>query len=246
MLKRKTPFVLLYLVIVAVMVVLFTRIPSAFLPGEDQGVLFAQVQTPAGSTAERTQRVVDAMRVYLLEEEGDVVNSVFTVTGFNFAGRGQNSGMAFIGLKPWDERPDPEQSVFALAERAQGYFDTLRDARVMAFAPPAVMELGNASGFNLYLQDNAGIGHDALMAARNQFLGMAAQHPALTAVRPNGLDDEPQYQLLIDDERARVLGVSLSDVNQTQSIAWGSAYVNDFIDRGRVKRCICKAQPARG
>ncbi|SDS60038.1 multidrug efflux pump [Halopseudomonas xinjiangensis] len=236
MLKRKTPFVLLYLVIVAVMVVLFTRIPSAFLPGEDQGVLFAQVQTPAGSTAERTQRVVDAMRVYLLEEEGDVVNSVFTVTGFNFAGRGQNSGMAFIGLKPWDERPDPEQSVFALAERAQGYFDTLRDARVMAFAPPAVMELGNASGFNLYLQDNAGIGHDALMAARNQFLGMAAQHPALTAVRPNGLDDEPQYQLLIDDERARVLGVSLSDVNQTQSIAWGSAYVNDFIDRGRVKR----------
>jgi multidrug efflux pump len=242
MLKRKTPYLLLYVVIVAIMAVLFARIPSAFLPDEDQGVLFAQVQTPAGSTAERTQQTVDKMRDYLLDEESDVVNSVFTVTGFNFAGRGQNSGMAFIGLKPWNERTEPGQSVFALAERAQTKFDTYRDAMVFAFAPPAVMELGNATGFNLYLQDNAGVGHDTLMQARNQLLGMAAQHPALMAVRPNGLEDEPQYQLTIDDEKARVLGVSLSEVNNTQSIAWGSSYVNDFIDRGRVKRVYMQGE----
>ena len=204
--------------------------------------MYAQVQTPAGSTAERTQESIDTMRKYLMEEEGDVVNSVFTVTGFSFAGRGQNSGIAFIGLKPWGERTEPGQSVFALAERAQKRFSTYRDAMVFAFAPPAVMELGNATGFNLFLQDNAGVGHDTLMQARNQLLGMASQHPALMAVRPNGLEDEPQYQLTIDDEKARVLGVSLSEVNSTQSIAWGSSYVNDFIDRGRVKRVYLQGE----
>jgi multidrug efflux pump len=242
MLKRKAPYLLIYVVIVAVMAVLFTRIPSAFLPDEDQSVMYAQVQTPAGSTAERTQESIDTMRKYLMEEEGDVVNSVFTVTGFSFAGRGQNSGIAFIGLKPWGERTEPGQSVFALAERAQKRFSTYRDAMVFAFAPPAVMELGNATGFNLFLQDNAGVGHDTLMQARNQLLGMASQHPALMAVRPNGLEDEPQYQLTIDDEKARVLGVSLSEVNSTQSIAWGSSYVNDFIDRGRVKRVYLQGE----
>jgi multidrug efflux pump len=242
MLKRKAPYLLIYIVIVAVMAVLFTRIPSAFLPDEDQSVMYAQVQTPAGSTAERTQESIDTMRKYLMEEEGDVVNSVFTVTGFSFAGRGQNSGIAFIGLKPWGERTEPGQSVFALAERAQKRFSTYRDAMVFAFAPPAVMELGNATGFNLFLQDNAGVGHDTLMQARNQLLGMASQHPALMAVRPNGLEDEPQYQLTIDDEKARVLGVSLSEVNSTQSIAWGSSYVNDFIDRGRVKRVYLQGE----
>ncbi|WAN09488.1 efflux RND transporter permease subunit [Stutzerimonas balearica] len=235
-LRRKAPFLLVYLVIVAAMALLFTRLPSAFLPEEDQGVLFVQVQTPAGSTAERTQQTVDAMRRYLLDEEGDVVNSVFTVTGFNFAGRGQNSALAFIGLKPWDERTATGTSVAELAQRAQARFSQLRDAQVFAFAPPAVMELGNATGFNFYLQDQAGLGHDTLMQARNQFLGLAAQSPLLQAVRPNGLDDEPQYQLLIDDEKARALGVSLNEINNMLAIGWGSSYVNDFIDRGRVKR----------
>ena len=241
-LKRKIPFLLLYAVIVAIMAVLFTRLPSSFLPAEDQGVLFAQVQTPAGSTAERTQQTVDAMREYLLKEESDVVKSVFTVTGFNFAGRGQNSGLAFIGLKPWDERTEEGQDVASLAQRAQKHFNSFRDAMVFAFAPPAVMELGNATGFNFFLQDRAGVGHEALMNARNQFLGMAAEHPALAAVRPNGLNDEPQYQLQIDDEKARVLGVSLSAINQTLSIGWGSSYVNDFIDRGRVKRVYMQGE----
>ncbi|WP_313338751.1 efflux RND transporter permease subunit [Stutzerimonas nitrititolerans] len=235
-LKRKAPFIIIYLVIVAALAVLFSRLPSSFLPDEDQGVLFTQVQTPVGSTAERTQQTVDAMREYLLTEESDVVNSVFTVTGFNFAGRGQNSALAFIGLKPWSERPDAEHSVFALAQRAQQHFANFRDAQVFAFAPPAVMELGNATGFNFYLQDRAGLGHEALMGARNQFLGMAAQSSVLQAVRPNGLNDEPQYQLLIDDEKARTLGVSLDEINSALSIGWGSSYVNDFIDRGRVKK----------
>ncbi|KRW62653.1 efflux RND transporter permease subunit [Pseudomonas sp. TTU2014-080ASC] len=235
-LKRKVPYVLLYLVIVAIMGWMFTKIPTAFLPDEDQGVLFAQVQTPAGSTAERTYQVVNEMRDYLLTEESDTVRSVFSVTGFNFAGRGQSSAMAFIGLKPWAERAKEEFSVFALAKRAQQRFFSYRDAMVFAFAPPAVMELGNATGFNFFLQDRAGIGHEALNAARNQFLGMAAKSPVLAQVRPNGLNDEPQYQLVINDEKARAQGVSLSDINQTLSIAWGSGYVNDFIDRGRVKK----------
>ena len=245
-LKRKLPFLLIYLVIVAAMALLFTRLPGAFLPDEDQGVLFAQIQTPAGSTAERTQQTVDAMRKYLLDEESDVVNSVFTVTGFNFAGRGQNSAMAFIGLKPWDERTAAGTSVFDLAQRAQERFFQFRDAQVFAFAPPAVMELGNATGFNFYLQDQAGLGHETLMQARNQFLGLAAQSPLLQAVRPNGLNDEPQYQLLIDDEKARALGVSLGEINNALAIGWGSSYVNDFIDRGRVKKVYMQGDaPAR-
>ena len=236
-LKRKAPYLLLYLVIVGLMIFLFTRLPAAFLPDEDQGVLFAQVQTPVGSSAERTQQTVDAMRTYLLEEESDTVNSVFTVTGFNFAGRGQN-----VGLHSWEERTGEGQDVFSLAQRAQQHFAGFRDAMVFAFAPPAVMELGNATGFDLYLQDNSGVGHDVLMQARNQLLGMASQSPVLTSVRPNGMEDQPQYQLVINDEKARALGLSLSDVNQTLSIAWGSSYVNDFIDQGRVKKVYIQGQ----
>ena len=241
-LRRKAPYLAMYVVIVGAMIMLFGKLPSSFLPDDDQGVMFAQVLGPAGSTMERTQKTVDAMRHHLLTEESDLVESVFTVTGFSFAGRGQNAGIAFVGLKPWDERSEPEQSVFALAERSMEHFGTFRDAQVMAFAPPAVMALGNATGFNFFLQDNAGLGHEVLMQARNQMLGMAAQSEILTGVRPNGLNDEPQYQLIIDDEKAQVLGVSLADINATQSIAWGSSYVNDFIDRGRVKRVYLQGE----
>jgi multidrug efflux pump len=241
MLRHKVPYLLAYLLIIVGMVVLFTRIPTAFLPEEDQGVLFAQVQTPAGSSSERTQAVVDQMRSYLLSDESDTVSSVFTVTGFNFAGRGQSSGMAFIMLKPWDER-SANNNVFNLAKRAQQHFLTYRDAKVFAFAPPAVLELGNASGFDVFLQDRAGVGHQQLLAARNQFLGMAAQSKILAGVRPNGLNDEPQYQLEIDDERASALGVTMADINSTLSIALGGSYANDFIDRGRVKKVYIQGQ----
>lgn len=241
-LRNKVPFLLAYALIVVGMIWLFARIPTAFLPEEDQGVLFAQVQTPAGSSAERTQVVVDQMREYLLKEEADTVASVFTVNGFNFAGRGQSSGMAFIMLKPWDER-SKENSVFALAQRAQQHFFTFRDAMVFAFAPPAVLELGNATGFDVFLQDRGGVGHEKLMEARNQFLAKAAQSKILSAVRPNGLNDEPQYQLTIDDERASALGVTIADINNTLSIALGASYVNDFIDRGRVKKVYIQGEP---
>ncbi|MGN2431796.1 efflux RND transporter permease subunit [Pseudomonas syringae] len=235
MLKHKWLSYLGYIVICAGMVFMFMRIPAAFLPEEDQGVIFAQIQTPAGSSTERTQEVIDQMREYLLTKESGAVKSVFSVNGFNFAGRGQSSAIAFVMLKPWEER-DSNNSVFELAKRAQGYFFSLRDAMVFAIVPPSVLELGNATGFDVYLQDQGGVGHEKLMAARNQFLGMAAQSKILAGVRPNGLNDEPQYQLIIDDERASALGITLSDINNTLSIALGGSYVNDFIDRGRVKK----------
>jgi len=245
MIKHKTPAFLVYVVIVVGMIWLFTRIPSAFLPEEDQGVIFAQVQTPVGSSAERTQAVIDDMRKFLLAnpegKEGEVgegasVKSVFTVNGFNFAGRGQSSGLAFVMLKPWDER-DASQAVAQVAQRAQQYFSkTFLDAMVFAIVPPSVLELGNATGFDVFLQDQGGVGHEKLLEARNQFLGKAAQSKILAGVRPNGLNDEPQYQLTVDDEKASAMGITLSDINQTLSIALGGSYVNDFIDRGRVKK----------
>ncbi|TDV70049.1 efflux RND transporter permease subunit [Pseudomonas sp. LP_7_YM] len=241
MIKHKIPAYLGYFLIICGTIWMFTRIPSAFLPEEDQGVIFAQVQTPPGSSAERTQVVIDNMRKYLLEEESSAVNSVFTVNGFNFAGRGQSSGLAFIMLKPWEDR-DSSNSVFGLASRAQKHFFGFRDAMTFAVVPPAVLELGNATGFDVYLQDQGGVGHAKLMEARNQLLGMAAQSKVLAGVRPNGLSDEPQYQLVIDDERAQALGVSLSDINTTLSIAMGGNYVNDFIDRGRVKKVYVQGE----
>ncbi|VVN79183.1 Toluene efflux pump membrane transporter TtgB [Pseudomonas fluorescens] len=235
MLKHRTPAFVIYILIFAGMIWMFTRIPSAFLPEEDQGVIFTQVQTPAGASAARTQEVLDQVRSYLLDKEAGAVKSVFTVNGFNFAGRGQSSGLAFVLLKPWADR-SAENGVFELAKRAQAHFFGLRDAMTFAVVPPAVLELGNATGFNLYLQDRGGLGHAKLMEARNQLLGMAAQSKVLSGVRPNGLSDEPQYQLLIDDERASALGVTLTDINTTLSVAFGGNYINDFIDRGRVKR----------
>lgn len=240
--RNKVPYLLMYLAVVVAMVFMFTRIPTTFLPDEDQGVLFAQIQTPPGSSFERTYAVSTGMRDYLLNEESDTVRSVFMINGFNFAGRGQNSAMAFIGLHDWSKRTRPEQNVFALAERAQMRFFSFRDAMAFAFAPPAVMELGNASGFNFFLQDRASVGHEVLSQARDKFLQLANEDPRLFQVRQNGLNDEAQYQLLIDDQKASAMGVSLSDIDQTLSIAWGSSYVNDFIDRGRVKKVMLQGQ----
>ena len=240
--RHKVPFLLLYLLIVGVMVFLFTRIQSSFLPEEDQGVIFAQVTTPPGSSAERTQKVLDTMREMMMKNDSSAVSSMFTVNGFNFAGRGQSSGLAFIQLKPWEERPDAKDGASAVAGRAMGYLSGIKDAIVYAIVPPAVLELGNATGFDFYLQDQGGIGHEALMAARNQLLGMAAQNPKLMQTRPNGLNDEPQFKLIVDDEKVRALGLSQSDVNQTLSIGWASSYVNDFIDRGRVKKVYLQGE----
>ncbi|WP_424811856.1 efflux RND transporter permease subunit [Roseococcus sp. YIM B11640] len=235
-LRRPKRMLLLYMLLAAIMAFVFVRLPKSFVPEEDQGTLFVQVVAPPGATVERTQRAVDELTRYLLEEEKSTVKSVFGITGFSFGGRGQNSGMAFISLRDWDERPGAQTSVNALAQRVMQRFGGYRDAMIFAFAPPAIMELGNASGFEFQLLDRGGLGHERLLAARNQLLGLAAQSPLLVGVRPNGLNDEPQYRLVIDWERASALGLTVASINSTVQSAWGSSYVNDFIDRGRVKR----------
>ncbi|MBU9809354.1 efflux RND transporter permease subunit [Rahnella sp. SL6] len=242
--SRRRLFLGLYLLIVIATGFMFTRVPTTFLPDEDQAVMFVQATLPANASAERTQQVLDNVREYLLKQESGIVSSVFTANGFSFAGRGQNVGIAFVQLKTWADRPGAAQKVQALAGRAMAHFATIKDARVFAFVPPAVMELGNATGFDFFLQDTDGKGHEALMAARNQFLQLASQDKRLMAVRPNGMEDEPQYQLEIDDERAQALGLSLDDINNTLSAAWGSAYVNQFMYNNRVKRVYIQGKAA--
>ncbi|HUB67917.1 MAG TPA: efflux RND transporter permease subunit [Candidatus Methylacidiphilales bacterium] len=235
-LGRAGVFLAIYAVIVLAMAYFFTRVPTAFLPDEDQGFLFVQVNTPVGSTVHHTAEVLDQVRDYFLTQEKDSVAGVFTVTGFSFGGRGQSSGLAFIRLKPWDERPGAQHRVQAIVGRAMGRFMQIKSALVFAFAPPAVLELGNATGFDLELLDRGNVGHAGLMDARNQLLGLAAKDPTLMAVRPNGLNDEPQYQIAIDRQKAESLKLTIADVNNTLSAAWASFYVNDFIDRGRIKK----------
>jgi multidrug efflux pump len=234
MIKRPIPAMLGFGVIVALVVVVYLAIPSGFLPDEDQGVMFVQVSSPPGATGGRTQAVLDKVTAYM--QRDPAVAGVFAVNGFSFGGRGQNSGMAFVSLKDWADRPGARNRVQAIAARAKAYFATIKDAIVVAFAPPAVLELGNATGFDFELLDEGGVGHAKLMAARNQLLGMAAQDPILTGVRPNGPDDEPQYHIDIDREKASALGLTIADINTTLSAAWGSSYVNQFLDRGRIKR----------
>ena len=214
----------------------FSRLPSAFLPDEDQGTAFVQVIAPPGATTERTQQALDDLTRYILEEEKGVAASIFTINGFSFSGRGQNAGMGFVSLRDWSERPGAENSVHALTRRIMARFAGYKDAMIFAFAPPAITELGNATGFTFQLLNRGGLSHQELMAARDQLLGLAANSPVLTAVRPNGLNDEAQFRLVIDWERASALGLSISDINTTLSTAWGATYVNDFLDRGRVKR----------
>jgi hydrophobe/amphiphile efflux-1 (HAE1) family protein len=239
--RRGGRMMVVYALIIAGLGVLFTRLPTSFLPDEDQGLVFVQVQTPAGATRQRTAEVMTQVADHFLKAEAGTVESVLTLSGFNFGGRGQNAGMAFVRLKDWSERTSPDRKVPAIIGRAMGTFSQIRDAMVFAFAPPSVIELGNATGFDFQLQDRGGLGHQALMQARNQLLGMAAQHPALMAVRPNGMEDTPQYRLSVDREKAQSLGLSLTDINTTISAAWGSAYVNDFIDQGRVKKVYVQA-----
>jgi len=236
MLKQRGRYFVIFAVIVGGTGYLFSQIPKAFLPAEDQGKAIVEVRMPVNSSAERTETVLKEVRDYLLAEEAQVIDSVFTVNGFNFAGRGQSSGMAFVNLKDWSQRQADGQGVASLVERAQARFADIKDGQVLVFAPPAILEMGNATGFNFYLEDQVGAGHAALMAARDQFLDLAAQSPILASMRPNGLNDEPQFRVSIDDEKARAHQLSIAAINETMSAAWGSMYVNDFVDKGRVKR----------
>ncbi|MFB0777636.1 efflux RND transporter permease subunit [Aeromonas salmonicida] len=239
--KQGARYSIIYVAMLAVLAVLFMRMPTSFLPEEDQGVIMSMVQLPVGATKQRTEVVLADMRDYFLKNEKDNVDSVLTVAGFSFAGSGQNSGMAFIKLKDWKERSSPDRSANAIIGRAMGYLFSIKEAQVFAFNLPPIPELGTATGFDFYLQDRAGLGHNKLMAARNQLLGMAAQDPNLVRVRPNGMEDTPQLDVKIDYEKALAQGLSISDINSTLSTAWGSSYVNDFVDRGRVKKVYLQA-----
>jgi multidrug efflux pump len=236
MLNRGGRSLILYAILLAVLAFVFMRLPTSFLPEEDQGVLFSQIQLPTGATQQRTLKVIEQVETHFLTQEKDAVASVFAVAGFSFSGNGQNSGIAFVRMKDWADRPGAANRVNAIVGRAMGRFSQIKDAMVFAFAPPAVLELGNASGFDLQLQDIGGVGHEALMAARNQMLGMASQSKVLVGVRPNGQEDTPQYKITVDQQKAIALGLEVADVNKVLSNAWGSAYVNDFVDRGRVKK----------
>ncbi|MCJ7451816.1 MAG: efflux RND transporter permease subunit, partial [Steroidobacteraceae bacterium] len=236
MLGRRGRYLAAFAAMVVVMAVLFLRLPTAFLPQEDQGWLMAQIITPAGATQERTMNSIYAVERHFLENEKDTVRSVFTVQGFSFAGSGQNAGIAWINLKDWSERKSKELGVDAVARRAMMSLMQIKDAFAFAFAPPPLPELGNSKGFVFNLKDEAGLGHDALVAARNQFLGAASQDKLLANVRPNGQEDAPQFRIDVDNRKAAALGVSIDDISATLSTAWGGQYIDDFVDRGRVKR----------
>ncbi|MBA17881.1 MAG: hydrophobe/amphiphile efflux-1 family RND transporter [Sphingomonas sp.] len=232
---------LVYLLIVGGMMLLFARLPSGFLPDEDQGMIFTLVQGPSGATKARTDDALAVVRDHYLQQEKDAVAGVFTVSGFSFAGQGQNAGIAFVQLKPWEERGGAALSAQAVAGRAFGAFSQYHDAMIFPIVPPAVMELGNATGFDLQLVDTGNIGHEALVNARNMLLGMTSQNPKVTQVRPMSLEDAPQLKVEIDQDKAQALGLDLGVVDSTISAAWGGQYVNDFTDRGRVKRVYLQA-----
>ena len=235
-------YLVIYLLIVVGMGLLFLRLPSSFLPEEDQGILLTMVQLPAGATEARTAKVLEEVTDYFMTKEKDNVVSVFTVAGFGFNGNGQNNGLSFVSLKDWSERSGEHNKVPAIAGRAMGAFSQIKEGLVFPFNLPAIIELGTATGFDFELIDQGGLGHEKLTEARNQLLGMAAKHPdLLVGMRPNGLEDTPQFKLIIDQEKAKALGVSITTINNTLTTALGGTYVNDFIDRGRVKKVYVQA-----
>ncbi|AIF48496.1 efflux RND transporter permease subunit [Dyella japonica] len=238
-LARGRRFLLVFVVMSAAMVVVFLRLPTSFLPMEDQGFVFAMVQAPVGATTESTGQVMGRVEKQFMDDPA--VDSVFSVQGFSFAGGGQNTGMAFVQLKDWSLRHGHDLSLDAVTGRAMGAFSQIKQAMVFAFAPPAVPELGNSAGFDFYLKDNAGLGHAALVEARNQFVQAAAQNKLLANVRANGQDDTPQFRIDVDYRKAAAQGLAIGDINDTLTMAWGGQYIDDFMDRGRVKRVFVQA-----
>jgi HAE1 family hydrophobic/amphiphilic exporter-1/multidrug efflux pump len=240
-LRRRVRGMIGYAVLVVVLGVGFSRMPTGFLPQEDQGLMYVQLVLPPGSTLEQTRTQLQRVSDHLLSQEKDAVESVMSIAGFNFGSRGQNAGVGFVRLKPWDQRGSERLRADVVAQRVQRALGGMKEANVFVFTPPAVTELGNATGFELQLEDRAALGHDALMAARSQLLDAARKDPRLAKVRPQGLEDNPQFNVDIDQQKTTALGVSLADVNQTLASTWGTAYVNDFLDKGRTKRVYMQA-----
>ncbi|MBD8164089.1 multidrug efflux RND transporter permease AcrD [Erwinia persicina] len=234
-------WLVLYVALIAVMALLFIRLPTSFLPLEDRGIFTTQVQLPPGATLQQTMKVVEKVEKYYLTHEKDNVLSVFATVGAGPGGNGQNVARMFVRLKDWQDRTGSDNTAFAIIERATKAFAKINEAKVIASSPPAITGLGNSAGFDMELQDHAGLGHTALMAARNSLLELAQSNPSLTRVRHNGLDDSPQLRIDIDQRKAQALGVSLDDINATLQTGWGSTYVNDFLDRGRVKKVYVQA-----
>jgi multidrug efflux pump len=238
MLGKTTRYLLIYGLILACVGLLYVRLPASFLPAEDQGYLITNIQLPPGASANRTLDVIKQIEQYYMKQPA--VEHIVAVSGFSFSGSGQNAGLAFTPLKDWSVR-GPDQTASAIAGRAFGALSQIRDAIVFPISPPPIPELGNATGFTFRLQDRAGLGHDELVAARNQLLGMAAKSKVIKGVRPDGLEDTPQLQLEIDRDKANALAVSYADINSTLSNAFGSAYLNDFPNQGRQQRVIMQA-----
>jgi len=239
--SRRLRYFIIYILIVAAVGILFLRMPTAYVPDEDQGILFTQVMLPTGSTLEQTRKVVGEVQRHFQENEKEAAESCMTISGMGFSGRAQNNGMVFIKLKDWKLRNRSDLKVKTIAGRAMKAFSQIRNAMVFAFPPPSVIELGNATGFDFQLLDRGGLGHEKLMAARNQLLGLASQDKRLTKVRPNGMEDVPEYRVDVDWEKAGALGVPITSIHNTISGAFGSAYVNDFVQAGRVKRVFLQA-----
>ncbi len=240
-LHRSLRWMLIYVVLLGGMVFLFLHLPTSFLPLEDRGMFTTSVQLPSGSTQQQTLKVVQKAEDYFLNNEKQNVESVFATVGSGPGGNGQNVARMFVRLKDWDQRDPQTGTSFAIIERATKAFNQINEARVIASSPPAISGLGSSAGFDMELEDHAGKGHDALMAARDTLLELAGKNPLLTRVRHNGLDDSPQLQVDIDQRKAQALGVSIDDINDTLQTAWGSSYVNDFMDRGRVKKVYVQA-----
>ena len=234
---------ILYAVVIAALAFLFPKLPKSFLPDEDQGVVMTLVQLPPNATLGRTEEVLDTMTHFFMEKEKQSVDSIFTVAGFSFTGVGQNAGLAFVKLKDWEDRKTAETQIGAIIQRGMALNMIVKDASyIMPLQLPAMPELGVTAGFNLQLKDVSGQGHDKLVAARNAVLGMASQDKRLMGVRPNGQEDTPQYQIDVDQAQAGAMGINLADINSTMSIAWGGSYVNDFVDRGRVKKVYVQGE----
>ena len=235
MLKRPIPFVIIFVAMVGAAGYMFGKVPGAFIPQEDQGILITSIQLPQGATKPQTDAVVDRVTKHYLEDESEYVKGVMSIVGFGFGGQGQNIGLMFIRLKDFADRTSPQSGAAAIAGRAMRVFSQFKDAQVFALAPPAIPGFGVTSGFDLYLQDAAGQGHEKLVAARNELLGKAAQSPLLVNTRPNGMEDSAQYHVDIDEEKASAYSLALSDIDDTLSTAWGGRYVNDFIYETRIK-----------
>ncbi|RYF05838.1 MAG: multidrug efflux RND transporter permease subunit, partial [Comamonadaceae bacterium] len=242
MLRRGGRMMIIYVALLAAVAVVYMRLPTSFLPNEDQGYIITNVQLPAGAAQSRTTAVLHEVEEFMLKQPE--VENIVTVAGFSFSGQGQNAGLAFVILKDWSERSGADSTASAVAGRAFGALSGIRDAFIFALSPPPIPELGTGTGFNFRLQDRAGQGHDALMNARNQLLGMASQSKILAGVRPDGMEDAPQMQIDIDRDKANALGIGFDSISTALSTALGSAYINDFPNQGRLQRVVVQSDAA--